>query len=78
VRRQVSAGLAGARATARLLASLPILGLCLGYAVGARPLTFLTGTQVGWLCLAVGLALAGVGLFWVERLADACEDTGAT
>ena len=74
VRRQVTAGLAGARSTARLLAGLPLLGLVLGHVVGARPMAFLTGTVVGCCCLALGLGLAVTGLAWVERLADSCED----
>lgn len=73
VRRQVVAGLAGTRATGRLLAGLPVLGLGLGYAVGAHPLDFLTGTLIGWLCLTAGLVLAGAGMAWIERLADSCE-----
>jgi tight adherence protein B len=73
VRRQVVAGLAGTRATGRLLAGLPILGLGLGYAVGAHPIGFLTGTPIGWFCLTVGLVLAGAGMVWIERLADSCE-----
>jgi tight adherence protein B len=73
VRRQVVAGLAGTRATGRLLAGLPVLGLGLGYAVGAHPIGFLTGTLVGWLCLSVGLVLAAAGMAWIERLADSCE-----
>jgi tight adherence protein B len=73
VRRQVVAGLAGTRATGRLLAGLPVLGLGLGYAVGAHPLDFLTGTPIGWLCLSAGLILAGAGMAWIERLADSCE-----
>lgn len=79
VRRQVSAGLAGARATARLLAGLPVLGIGLGQLVGADPLTFLTGRPYGRVCLMSGLLLATVGLAWVERLADSCERrTGAS
>jgi tight adherence protein B len=73
VRRQVVAGLAGTRATGRLLAGLPVLGLGLGYAVGAHPLDFLTGTLIGWLCLSAGLILAGAGMAWIERLADSRE-----
>jgi tight adherence protein B len=73
VRRQVSAGLAGTRSTARLLAGLPLAGIALGYAVGASPLAFLTGSPIGWACLATGLGLAALGLAWVERLADSCE-----
>lgn len=73
VRRQVAAGLGGARATARLLAGLPLVATFLGYSVGAAPLTFLTGTPVGWGCLFVGLGLGVLGLLWVERMAARCE-----
>lgn len=73
VRRQVAAGLAGTRSTARLLAALPLFGTALGYGVGADPLSFLTGTPIGWVCLLVGLTLAVIGLEWVERLAATCE-----
>ncbi len=72
VGRQVAAGLAGARATGRVMAGLPVLGILLGQLVGARPLVFLTGGPVGWSCLALGLALAIAGLAWVDRLADSC------
>ncbi|MFC0627650.1 type II secretion system F family protein [Kribbella deserti] len=75
VRKQVTAGLGGTRATARLLAALPVLATFLGYAVGAAPLTFLTNTPIGWACLTLGLALGVLGLFWVERMATKCEST---
>lgn len=73
VRRQVSAGLAGTRSTARLLAGLPLFGTVLGYGIGADPVAFLTGTPIGWTCLLLGLTLAVLGLAWVERLAESCE-----
>jgi tight adherence protein B len=70
VHRQTAAGLAGARSTARILAALPIFGIALGYSLGARPLTFLTATPVGWFCLAAGLGLTTLGLHWTSRLAE--------
>ncbi len=66
IRRQITTGLAGTRATARLLAVLPIFGTALGYAIGADPLTFLTTTPPGWLCLALGLTLTALGLHWTD------------
>lgn len=72
-RLEVSAALAPPRATARLLAVLPLFGLALGASMGARPLDFLLGTGPGRLCLAVGVALAVVGVAWVERLANGAE-----
>jgi tight adherence protein B len=72
-RRAVAAQLAGPRATARLLALLPVFGLALGSAVGADPLDVLLGSPFGLACLAVGLLLDTAGLLWVETLARRAE-----
>ncbi|WP_433014370.1 type II secretion system F family protein [Kribbella sp. CA-294648] len=66
IRRQITTGVAGSRATARLLAVLPVFGTALGYAIGADPLAFLTNTPPGWLCLALGLTLIILGLRWTD------------
>ncbi|TCC52443.1 type II secretion system protein [Kribbella capetownensis] len=69
IHRQTAASLAGAHSTARILAALPVFGIALGYSLGARPLTFLTATPAGWVCLAAGLALTTLGLNWTTHLA---------
>lgn len=66
IRHQITTSMAGTRATARLLAVLPIFGTALGYALGANPLAFLTQTPPGWLCLALGLTLSTLGLHWTD------------
>ncbi|MFC6161375.1 type II secretion system F family protein [Kribbella jiaozuonensis] len=68
IHRQTESSLAGARSTARILAILPAFGITLGYALGAHPLTFLTTTPPGWLCLTAGLALTTAGLHWTTHL----------
>ena len=70
IHRQTEASLAGARSTARLLAALPLFGIALGYALGAQPLTFLTTTPPGYLCLFAGLTLTALGLHWTTHLAN--------
>jgi tight adherence protein B len=70
IHRQTAASLAGARSTGRILALLPVFGIALGYSLGARPLSFLTGTPIGWFCLAAGLGLTTLGLRWTTRLAE--------
>ncbi|MER5325712.1 type II secretion system F family protein [Streptosporangium roseum] len=67
-RQDVAAQLAGPRATARLLAGLPALGLLMAMGLGMRPLHFLFGSPAGVGCLALGLALDGCGLWWTHRL----------
>lgn len=74
---QVAAQLAGPRATARLLAALPLLGLGLAAGSGARPLDFLFGTPAGLACLAAGLGLDALGLWWSTRIAAAALATPA-
>jgi tight adherence protein B len=73
VRREVAASLASPRATATMLAVLPLFGIGLGTAIGAEPLAVLTGSLLGAGCLAAGCVLAGVGLLWVERIVDRAE-----
>ncbi len=68
VDREVQAEAAPARATGRLMAILPVLGLSLGAGMGADPVHVLTGTVAGASCLAGGVALACVGIVWVDRI----------
>ena len=67
-RRRVEAELAGPRATAGLLAVLPVGGLLLAAGVGADPLHVLLETPVGLVCLALGLGFDALGVLWTERL----------
>jgi tight adherence protein B len=76
VRRELAAQLAGPRATARLLAGLPVLGVAMGAGLGADPLGFLLGTAAGAGCLALGGVLVGLGLLWTRALVRSVEPSG--
>jgi tight adherence protein B len=72
---RAEAGLAGARATAGVLALLPLLGIALGQMMGAQPLAVLLGGGAGGIFLVVGVALACAGLAWSDRLTQTAVQT---
>nr|WP_325100267.1 type II secretion system F family protein [Streptomyces sp. GMY02] len=72
-RCDLRAQLAGARATAVMLAGLPVLGLLLGTAMGADPLHVLLHTGAGLGCLVVGGVLEGAGLWWASGIVRRAE-----
>ena len=73
IEREVQSGVAPARATGRLMAVLPAVGLMLGTGMGSDPVDLLTSTVPGALCLAAGSAFACAGVAWVNRIAAAAE-----
>jgi tight adherence protein B len=64
----VETALAAPRATARLLAVLPVGGVVLGELVGVHPLAVLVGTAAGRVTGVLGLAATLGGRFWMRRL----------
>lgn len=68
---QLTAEVAAARASARILALLPMFGLLIGQWIGARPLEWFAGTWPGRLALLVGVLLQVAGLLWLRRMTAA-------
>jgi tight adherence protein B len=69
VRQELDAAMAGPRATIALLAGLPLLGLALGQAVGARPLGLLVHRPLGWALLSAATILDGLGVIATRTIA---------
>jgi len=68
IRRELQAGIAEPRATAVVLAALPVLGLVMGALLGADPWAWLTSTAWGRTVLLAGLAFEGLGVLWSWRI----------
>jgi tight adherence protein B len=64
------AQLAGARASAMVLAALPFAGIALGELIGAGPLKFLCGNGFGGVLLLIGVGLVCLGVQWSARLTE--------
>lgn len=73
IEREVQSGVAPARATGRLMAVLPVVGLLLGSGMGADPVHLLVSTVPGAACLAAGTACACAGVAWINRIAGVGE-----
>ena len=73
VRRDLRAGLAEPRATAAVLAGLPVVGLGLGAGLGADPFAWLLGTGAGLVVLLAGAVLEAVGVLWSWRIVTSLE-----
>ncbi|MFC3454995.1 type II secretion system F family protein [Amycolatopsis speibonae] len=67
-RRRLKAKMAGPRASAAVLAVLPLLCLVLGEAMGASPVRVLSGTGAGQSLLVVGSGLIWAGTAWCRAL----------
>lgn len=73
VRVDLEAQLAGPRATARMLAALPFVGVGFGLMLGSNPIAWLLGSPPGRTCLVAGLALTAIGTWWTGRIAARVE-----
>jgi tight adherence protein B len=71
LRRELSAAMAGPRATMLLLAGLPLLGLALGQSVGAQPLRFLLHRPLGAAVVGGALLLDLLGVIATRAIARA-------
>lgn len=72
---EVRGQLASVRATAWVLATVPVLALVMGQLVGADPLSVLVGTPLGAVCLALGAALGAAGWWWLSRQVESVRRT---
>jgi tight adherence protein B len=75
VRAELRVGVAEPRATAVVLALLPLAGVALGWLLGADPLTWLLGTTPGRLVLVGGVALDVLGVVWAWRIVRGLEES---
>ncbi|QGQ20873.1 type II secretion protein F [Cellulomonas sp. JZ18] len=73
---EVAAAFAGPRATSRVLVLLPVLGLAVGEALGARPWHVLTSGGAGTACGVLGVLLVLAGRAWVAALLRRAAATG--
>lgn len=69
----VSAELASARSSGRLMAGLPLIGIAMGFTTGGDPINFLISNPIGQICLGAAVVLVCAGLLWTSRLGVGIE-----
>lgn len=74
--RDVSTALAGPRATARLMAWLPLVGVAMAYMIGIDVVGTLAGGPLGWGVAVAGAALMAAGRGWTTRLVREASRAG--
>ncbi len=74
--RRRHAALAGAKASARVLAWLPAVGIALGLLVEPRTASVLLATPVGWVLLGVSALLVWLGRWWMRALVRGAVTAG--
>jgi tight adherence protein B len=72
-RRLLNSELAEARATVRVLAFLPVIGIFLGTILGANPLAWLLSTSAGHVVVVVALVFELGGFLWVRAIVQSVE-----
>jgi tight adherence protein B len=75
-RGERDASLAGPRATARVLMWLPLLGVLLGWVLGADPLGTALDGGAGTAAVCLGLVLLAAGRAWTGRLVATARAAG--
>jgi tight adherence protein B len=75
---ELEVALAGPRATASVLAALPLAGIALGALVGVNSLALLLGTRVGWVCTLGGSLLWAAGRAWSAHLVSSAGRAPST
>lgn len=73
IRQEVASQLAGPRATMRVLALLPLVGVGMGVLMGANPLAFLFGSVWGWVVVVAAALLEALGVWWMRKLVAGIE-----
>jgi tight adherence protein B len=68
--------LAGPRATALVLAGLPLVGMLLGAVIGVNTIAVLLGTPAGHACAVAGALFWGAGRRWTSRLVRSATRAG--
>jgi tight adherence protein B len=74
--RRRDAALAGARASARVLGWLPLVGIALGLLVEPRTAAVLLATPFGWALIVASALLVWLGRWWMRALVRAAVAAG--
>ena len=73
LRQELESSLSGAKLSAIVLAFLPIIGVLLANFLGANSFNWIINSNVGKICLILGILLEILGVFWVKKIINNIE-----
>lgn len=73
LRQELESSLSGAKLSAIVLAFLPIIGVLLANFLGANSFNWIINSNVGKICLILGIFLEILGIFWVKKIINNIE-----
>ena len=73
LRQELESSLSGAKLSAIVLAFLPIIGVLLANFLGANSFNWIINSNVGKICLILGILLEILGIFWVKKIINNIE-----
>jgi len=73
LRATLRSELSAPRATSRMLALLPVIGILMSYLLGANPIAWFLGSAAGLAVFATAVVLTVVGSVWTRRIVNQVE-----
>ena len=75
LRAVLNSELAAPRATMKMLSLLPLVGITMGYLLGADPIRWFLGSTLGAVIVIIAVLLTFIGVMWTRRIVQRVDQS---